>query len=55
LEAEISKLEEFLNQADLFKNDPVKFKKATEILIERQKKLTLTELKWLELEEKVSH
>jgi ATP-binding cassette subfamily F protein uup len=52
LEAEISKLEEFLSQPDLFNCHPVKFKKATEILIERQKKLTLTELEWLELEEK---
>jgi len=33
----------------------VKFKKATEILIERQEKLSLTELEWLELAEKVSH
>ena len=55
LEAEINKLEEFLSQPDLFKNYPVKFKKATEILIERQEKLTLTELEWLELAEKVSH
>ena len=47
LEAEINKLEEFLSQPDLFKNYPVKFKKATEILIERQEKLTLTELEWL--------
>ena len=54
LEAEISKLEEFLSQPDLFKNYPVKFKKATEILIERQKDLTLTELEWLELDEKMS-
>ncbi|MDS9948738.1 MAG: ABC-F family ATP-binding cassette domain-containing protein, partial [Planktomarina sp.] len=54
LEAEISKLEEFLSQPDLFKNYPVKFKKATEILIERQKGLTLTELEWLELDEKMS-
>jgi ATP-binding cassette subfamily F protein uup len=55
LEAEIRKLEEFLSQPDLFKSYPVKFKKATEILIERQRKLTLTELEWLELEEKMSH
>ena len=55
LEAEINKLEEFLSQPDLFKNYPVKFKKATEILIERQRKLTLTELEWLDLEEKMSH
>jgi ATP-binding cassette subfamily F protein uup len=55
LEAEISKLEEFLSQPDLFRSYPVKFKKATEILIERQRKLTLTELEWLELEEKMSH
>ena len=55
LEAEINKLEEVLSQPDLFKNYPVKFKKATEILIERQEKLSLTELEWLELAEKVSH
>ena len=54
LEAEIKKLEEFLSQPDLFMNHPVKFKKATEVLVERQKDLALTELEWLELEEKVN-
>jgi len=55
LEAEINKLEELLSQPDLVQNYPVKFKKATEILIERKEKLTLTELEWLELAEKVSY
>jgi len=54
LEAEIKKLEEFLSQPDLFMNHPVKFKKATEVLVERQEDLALTELEWLELEEKVN-
>ena len=54
LEAEIKKLEEFLSQPDLFMKHPVKFKKATEVLVERQEDLALTELEWLELEEKVN-
>ena len=52
LTAEIAKLEEFLMDPDLFSKEPVKFKKASEGLAERQQKLAAAEEEWLELEEK---
>ncbi len=52
LEAEIAKLEQFLMDPELFSREPVKFKKATEGLVERQGKLAAAEEEWLELEEK---
>ncbi|MEX0284530.1 MAG: ABC-F family ATP-binding cassette domain-containing protein [Paracoccaceae bacterium] len=52
LEAEIAKLEELLSDPDLFTREPVKFRKATEALVERQTKLSAAEDEWLELEEK---
>jgi len=54
LEAEIAKLEELLMDADLFTRAPVKFAKATEALVERQKKLAKAEEEWLALEEKAA-
>ncbi len=52
LEAEIAKLEEFMADPDLFHKEPLKFKKATEALVERQTALASAEEEWLELEEK---
>ena len=52
LEAEIKKLSELLEDADLFTREPVKFQKATEALAERQARLMAAEEEWLELEEK---
>jgi ATP-binding cassette subfamily F protein uup len=52
LEAEIGKLEEFLSAPDLFTREPVKFRKATEALVERQQALAAAEEEWLTLEEK---
>ncbi len=52
LEAEIGKLEEFMADPDLFHKEPLKFKKATEALVERQTALASAEEEWLELEEK---
>jgi ATP-binding cassette subfamily F protein uup len=52
LEAEIAKLEEYLAAPDLFTKDPVKFRKGTEALVERQKALATAEEEWLELEAK---
>ncbi len=54
LEAEIGKLEEFLANPDLFIKEPLKFKKATEGLVERQEKLAAAEEEWLMLEEKAA-
>lgn len=52
LEAEIGKLEGLLDDPDLFTSAPVKFKKATQALLERQQKLAAAEEEWLDLEEK---
>lgn len=52
LEAEIAKLEEFLAVPDLYSKDPVKFKKGTEALTERQIALQTAEAEWLALEER---
>ncbi len=54
--AEIAKLEEFLSQKDLFQREPMKFRKASDGLVERQTLLSKLEEEWLELEElKESH
>ncbi|MCA1285689.1 ABC-F family ATP-binding cassette domain-containing protein [Salipiger bermudensis] len=52
LEAEIGKLEQLLADPELFTREPVKFRKATEALTERQDKLSAAEEEWFELEEK---
>ncbi|WP_116597115.1 ABC-F family ATP-binding cassette domain-containing protein [Primorskyibacter marinus] len=52
LEAEIGKLEEYLSAPDMFTAEPLKFKKATEALAERQQALAAAEEEWLELAEK---
>ncbi|WP_109467304.1 ABC-F family ATP-binding cassette domain-containing protein [Albibacillus kandeliae] len=52
LEAEIAKLEQLMADPELFTREPVKFRKATEALVERQEKLSAAEEEWLLLEEK---
>ena len=52
LEAEIAKLEELLTDADLFAREPVKFRKATEALSQRQDMLAAAEEEWLALAER---
>ena len=52
LEFEIRKLVDLLADAELFSREPVKFKKATEMLSERQTALEAAEEEWLALEEK---
>ena len=52
IESEIAKLEKLLGQPTLFTEQPVKFQKATALLIERQEALAMAEGQWLELEEK---
>ncbi|WP_136682785.1 ABC-F family ATP-binding cassette domain-containing protein [Falsirhodobacter xinxiangensis] len=54
LELEIAKLGELLGSDELFTKEPVKFRKATEMLAERQKTLSDAEEEWLALEEKSS-
>ena len=52
LEAEIAKLTDLLSTPDLFTKEPIKFRKATEALAERQKTLAFAEEEWMVLEEK---
>ncbi|MFT7594514.1 MAG: ATP-binding cassette subfamily F protein uup [Paracoccaceae bacterium] len=52
LEAEIAKLETLMADPQLFTREPVKFRKATEALVQRQDKLAKAEQEWLGLEEK---
>ncbi|TMV14481.1 ABC-F family ATP-binding cassette domain-containing protein [Arenibacterium halophilum] len=52
LEAEIAKLEGLMADPELFTREPLKFRKATEALVERQKKLSDAEEEWLLLEDK---
>ena len=54
LEAEIGKLEQLLADPELFTREPVKFKKATQALVERQEKLMASEEEWLMLEERAA-
>jgi ATP-binding cassette subfamily F protein uup len=49
LESEIGKLSELLADPELFTREPVKFRKATEALTERQTALDAAESEWLEL------
>ncbi|MEC3862140.1 ATP-binding cassette domain-containing protein [Mesobacterium sp. TK19101] len=54
LEAEIAKLTDYLSDPELFTREPVKFRKATEAMAERQEALSAAEDEWLDLEEKAS-
>ncbi len=52
LEAEIGKLAELLESEDMYSKDPVKFRKASEALADRQKQLATAEGDWLALAER---
>lgn len=54
MEAEISKLGELLEADDLFTKEPVKFRKASEMMAERQTQLAALEAEWMTLEEKAA-
>ena len=54
LEAEIGKLGELMSDPALFTEQPVKFQKATDALMDRQAKLEAAEEEWLALEEKAA-
>ena len=51
LQAEITKLEVYMSDPDLFSQEPVKFQKATDALVERHNALSDAEEEWLLLEE----
>ncbi len=50
LTTEIGRLEGFLSDPELFSREPVKFRKASEGLAERQQRLAAAEEEWIELE-----
>ena len=50
LTAEIAKLEAFLSGPEIFAREPLKFRKASEGLTERQQRLAAAEEEWLKLE-----
>lgn len=52
LEAEIGKLSGLLSDPELFSKEPVKFRKATEAVAERQQALAAAEEEWLDLAER---
>ncbi|MEN8934104.1 MAG: ATP-binding cassette domain-containing protein [Planktotalea arctica] len=52
LGAEIAKLEEFMSDPNLFTDEPVKFAKASDALVERHTALSDAEEEWIMLEEK---
>jgi ATP-binding cassette subfamily F protein uup len=43
-----------LSQPNMFTEHPVKFQKATDVLLDRQASLAAVEVEWIELEDKVS-
>jgi len=52
LEAEIAKLAGLLETPELYNREPVKFRKASELMAERQTALVATEAEWLALAER---
>ena len=52
LEAEINRLAEYLEEPELFTKDPLKFRKASEGMADRQAQLVELEAEWLSLEER---
>ncbi len=52
LEAEVSKVSELLESEDLFTKEPVKFRKASEVLGDKQAQLTAAEAEWMALEDR---
>jgi ABC transport system ATP-binding/permease protein len=52
LEAEITKVTDFMSDPDLFTKEPLKFQKATDALLERQAALDAAEEEWMALEER---
>ena len=52
LEAEMDKLTSLLADPDLYTREPAKFQKATEVLADRQEKLSAAEEEWLGLAER---
>jgi len=54
LETEISRLAALLDSEDLYSREPVKFRKASEAVADRQAQLTAAEAEWLALEDRAA-
>ncbi len=54
LETEVARLAALLEGEDLYSREPVKFRKASEALADRQSQLAVAEAEWLKLEERQS-
>ncbi len=54
LETEISRLAALLEGEDLYTREPVKFRKASEAMADRQSQLATAEAEWLQLEERAA-
>jgi len=54
LETEVARLAALLEGEDLYSREPVKFRKASEALADRQSQLAVAEAEWLQLEERQS-
>jgi ABC transport system ATP-binding/permease protein len=52
LEAEVSKVSELLESENLFTKEPVKFRKASEVLGDKQAQLAAAEAEWMALEDR---
>jgi ATP-binding cassette subfamily F protein uup len=52
MESEIAKLNDLLSDQDLYKREPVKFQKASDMLTERQEALAAAEEEWLDLSDR---
>jgi ATP-binding cassette subfamily F protein uup len=52
MEAEIAKLNQLLSDPELYKREPVKFQKASDMLTERQESLAAAEEDWLDLSDR---
>jgi ATP-binding cassette subfamily F protein uup len=52
MESEITKLNDLLLDQDLYKREPVKFQKASDMLTERQEALAAAEEEWLDLSDR---
>jgi ATP-binding cassette subfamily F protein uup len=52
MEAEIAKLNDLMADPELYKREPVKFQKASDMLTERQEALAAAEEEWLDLSDR---
>ena len=54
IEFEINRLSDFISDPEMFSKEPVKFRKASEAMVQRQAALAAAEAEWMNLEEKAA-